>query len=486
MGAAVSTALGSSRQQYVQGLLQAATDLDWARAMAMSSDDWCAYQQRLITRLRTLLQLLQQQQQQGAACPELANQLSPAQRSAFAAAVLSGEGAAAAAAAADSVLEPEVEMVALIDDFNTLVNLAILHNPMPVRDCARRNCSTLAYQDVVPLEFWAAASARTGLSEEQLQQLRFGYSEYWRIMGTVQHKQQQLASSVASSTAAAAPKPWGLRGGSPLAAAAAAAATAPAQERDDLLQLLDEHMARWQTAAQLLLQFYCNTMTREQCAHMLVACWPYFPRMGSLVGAVAEAEHPGAFKRLEDHLQELQSQHAAETNRRKQQLAQQRQDYWRRLVVLREQQALQATVAQQQQQQQQLQQQRFVMQPTAAQLLLQFYCNTMTREQCAHMLVACWPYFPRMGSLVGAVAEAEHPGAFKRLEDHLQELRSQHAAETNRRKQQLAQQRQDYWRRLVVLREQQALQAAVAQQQQQQQQQQRFVMQPVHMVPRHY
>lgn len=57
MGAAVSTALGSSRQQYVQGLLQAATDLDWARAMAMSSDDWCAYQQRLITRLRTLLQL---------------------------------------------------------------------------------------------------------------------------------------------------------------------------------------------------------------------------------------------------------------------------------------------------------------------------------------------------------------------------------------------------------------------------------------------
>lgn len=59
------------------------------------------------------------------------------------------------------------------------VNLAILHNPMPVRDCARRNCSTLAYQDVVPLEFWAAASARTGLSEEQLQQLRFGYSEYW-------------------------------------------------------------------------------------------------------------------------------------------------------------------------------------------------------------------------------------------------------------------------------------------------------------------
>lgn len=104
----------------LQGLLQAATDLDWARAMAMSSDDWCAYQQRLITRLRTLLQLLQQQQQ-GAACPELANQLSPAQRSAFAAAVLSGEGAAAAAAAADSVLEPEVEMVALIDDFNTLV-----------------------------------------------------------------------------------------------------------------------------------------------------------------------------------------------------------------------------------------------------------------------------------------------------------------------------------------------------------------------------
>lgn len=59
------------------------------------------------------------------------------------------------------------------------MNLAILHNPMPVRDCARRNCSTLAYQDVVPLEFWAAASARTGLSEEQLQQLRFGYSEYW-------------------------------------------------------------------------------------------------------------------------------------------------------------------------------------------------------------------------------------------------------------------------------------------------------------------
>jgi hypothetical protein len=65
-------------------------------------------------------------------------------------------------------------------------------------------------------------------------------------MGLVHSKQQQLASSVASSTAASAPKPWGMRGGTAGAAAeAAAAATAPAQERDDLLHLLDEHMARW-------------------------------------------------------------------------------------------------------------------------------------------------------------------------------------------------------------------------------------------------
>jgi hypothetical protein len=65
-------------------------------------------------------------------------------------------------------------------------------------------------------------------------------------MGQLHSKQQQLASSVASSTAASASKPWGMRGGTAGAAAeAAAAATAPAQERDDLLHLLDEHMARW-------------------------------------------------------------------------------------------------------------------------------------------------------------------------------------------------------------------------------------------------
>jgi predicted ATPase len=119
---------------------------------------------------------------------------------------------------------------------------------------------------------------------------------------------------------------------------------------------------------------------------------------------------------------------------------------------------------------------------TAAQLLLQFYCNTMTHEQCANMNVACWPYFPRMGSLVGALAEANHPGAFDRMEAQMQQLRAQHTAQANRRKQQLAQQRQDYWRRLVVLREQQALQQqalqAVAAQQQQLQQQQQFVVKP--------
>jgi hypothetical protein len=59
------------------------------------------------------------------------------------------------------------------------VNLCVLHNPMPVRDCARRNSATLEYQDVVPLEFWAEATARTGFTEEQIQQLRFGYNEYW-------------------------------------------------------------------------------------------------------------------------------------------------------------------------------------------------------------------------------------------------------------------------------------------------------------------
>jgi hypothetical protein len=59
------------------------------------------------------------------------------------------------------------------------VNLSILHNPMPVRDCARRNNATLEYQDYVPLEIWAAATAKTGFTEEQLQQLRIGYSEWW-------------------------------------------------------------------------------------------------------------------------------------------------------------------------------------------------------------------------------------------------------------------------------------------------------------------
>jgi predicted ATPase len=102
----------------------------------------------------------------------------------------------------------------------------------------------------------------------------------------------------------------------------------------------------------------------------------------------------------------------------------------------------------------------------------------MTHEQCANMNVARWPYFPRMGSLVGAVAEVNDPGGFDRMEAQMQQLRAQHAAQANRRKQQLAQQRQDYWRRLVVLREQQAMQQQALQAVAAQQQQQQFFMQP--------
>jgi hypothetical protein len=103
----------------LQGLMQSATDIDWARTMTMSGPDWCAYEGRLVARLKIVLerreQKHQQLQQQGLACPEVVA-LPQTQRSAFAASVLNSDGAA------DIGLDPDVEMVALIDDFYTMVS----------------------------------------------------------------------------------------------------------------------------------------------------------------------------------------------------------------------------------------------------------------------------------------------------------------------------------------------------------------------------
>jgi hypothetical protein len=101
--------------------MQAATDTDWARAMTMTATDWCTYQGRLVARLKIVLELRQQkrqQQQQGALELEVVA-LPQAQRSAYAAALLNGGDGAVP----ERLLDPDVEMVALIDDFNTLVRL---------------------------------------------------------------------------------------------------------------------------------------------------------------------------------------------------------------------------------------------------------------------------------------------------------------------------------------------------------------------------
>jgi hypothetical protein len=76
----------------LQGLMQAATDTDWARAMTMTATDWCAYQGRLVARLKIVLELRKQkrqQQQHDAVEPEVVA-LPQAQRSVYAAALLNG------------------------------------------------------------------------------------------------------------------------------------------------------------------------------------------------------------------------------------------------------------------------------------------------------------------------------------------------------------------------------------------------------------
>jgi hypothetical protein len=103
---------------FVQSLMQAATDTDWGRAMTMTATDWCAYQGRLVARLKIVLEL--RQQQQNAVEPEVVA-LPQAQRSAYAAALLNGGDGAVP----EVSLDPDVEMVALIDDFNTMVGCAL-------------------------------------------------------------------------------------------------------------------------------------------------------------------------------------------------------------------------------------------------------------------------------------------------------------------------------------------------------------------------
>jgi hypothetical protein len=91
--------------------------------MTMTATDWCAYQGRLVARLKIVLELRQQkrqQQQQDAVQPEVVA-LPQAQRSAYAAALLNGGDGAEP----EVSLDPDVEMVALIDNFNTMVGGAL-------------------------------------------------------------------------------------------------------------------------------------------------------------------------------------------------------------------------------------------------------------------------------------------------------------------------------------------------------------------------
>jgi hypothetical protein len=105
--------------------MQSATDVDWARALTMTSTDWCAYQGRLVARLTVVLERRKQQREQQQQPQDYEAEvvpLSPLQRSTFAASVLNSDSAPAAA---DSLIDPDVELLALIDDFTTLVRGAL-------------------------------------------------------------------------------------------------------------------------------------------------------------------------------------------------------------------------------------------------------------------------------------------------------------------------------------------------------------------------
>jgi hypothetical protein len=129
---------------------------------------------------------------------------------------------------------------------------------------------------------------RIQLTEEQVAQLQLAYQQFWRLLGKVQSKQQQLVQAIAESTSLAEQQQrhgYGIvkakttgRNTAAAAAAAAAAMTADVKNRELLEKLLTQHMAGWTAAAGLLLQFYCNTLTRLQIARMLIASFPFIPR----------------------------------------------------------------------------------------------------------------------------------------------------------------------------------------------------------------
>jgi hypothetical protein len=167
---------------------------------------------------------------------------------------------------------------------------------------------------------------RIQLADEQVVQLQLAYQQFWRLLGKVQHKQQQLITAIAESTtslteqqqqqqqqavtavdsetcSAAAAKtrsrrsrissssssskdsrsskseaskqePTAAGGTAPVAAAVVSDSVS---DRVLLEKLLAQHMAGWTAAAGLLLQFYCNTLTRLQIARMLMASFPFMP-----------------------------------------------------------------------------------------------------------------------------------------------------------------------------------------------------------------
>jgi hypothetical protein len=122
-------------------------------------------------------------------------------------------------------------------------------------------------------------NARIQLTADQVAQLQLAYQQFWRLLGKVQGKQQQLVQAIAeSANLAEQQQRQSLAASIPGSAAAATAVTAAVRNRELLEKLLTQHMAGWTAAAGLLLQFYCNTLTRLQIARMLIASFPFLPR----------------------------------------------------------------------------------------------------------------------------------------------------------------------------------------------------------------
>lgn len=254
------TSSARSGSQYCHELVMSATPQHWHRALSMTSEDWSTYVSNLVMRLCLLMDLLGRLGSDVAGIP--------------AAAVPPTSASAKAADRSANKEDTIAEIEDIVDDFVTMANLCLLHNPLPLRDAARYNHITREPTDVVPQAYWRQVNERLNPSSEQVRQLQLAYHQFFRVTRQVQQKQQRMVNCLGCSASAAAAEA-ATRGDARIREVEALAAAAG--EHQELQQLLQHHMAGWTAAGGLLLQFYCNTLTRLQLARLLICSYPYLP-----------------------------------------------------------------------------------------------------------------------------------------------------------------------------------------------------------------